>query len=97
MYYWDDPDGQVRRTSIQLLLLLGRDNTPEMAQLMGSAKAGLGVTRKSTVNRSSLLMAAITQRMKEPAYQDKEELNKLLMWYFEQQGSSPSVSNSRPA
>ena len=68
---WDDTDGTVRRTSMQLFQTLSE-------KLVQSTRLYL----EATSGKAAPLVTLITDRVNDPYYPEKNALNEMLRWYF---------------
>ena len=71
---WDSVDSNVRSTAITMIQYMCQVEMRAMKSYMANDS-----------NTSSLLMTEITKRLNDPSYLDKENLSKLLSWYFAHQ------------
>eukprot|EP01135_Chromosphaera_perkinsii_P005814 Nk52_evm3s367 gene=Nk52_evmTU3s367 len=70
---WDDPSFEVRAASIRMISLLGERKVPEIQEFL----------EEGTDKGQSVLMKEITKRQNDPSYQEKDSLNKLMVWLFD--------------
>jgi hypothetical protein len=68
---FDSTDGALRRCAFQAIRSLVEANVPEALQAIKSGR-----------DTPARLMSAITSRLADPSYLDKEALNDLLKWFF---------------
>mmetsp|Transcript_28060 Transcript_28060/g.44984 ORF Transcript_28060/g.44984 Transcript_28060/m.44984 type:complete len:2071 (+) Transcript_28060:1711-7923(+) len=75
--FWDDPDGYVRQTSIQLIETVGDAET--IASMINDPVAD-EETKPPEAHFD--LRIEISKRMNNPVYSDKDSLNRLLQWCY---------------
>ncbi len=82
--FWNDPDGVVRRTAIQLVETLGDSDLPEIRDYL-AAEPPTETARAAPTNLADTpqpfsLRHEITRLLNDASYPDKEALGRLLNW-----------------